>query len=52
MRGEPHVDRLARSLRVAFPEVTAYVLDGDVMRARSVRVEAGPAVELLVPDDG
>jgi hypothetical protein len=52
MRGEPHVDALARSLRIAFPETTAYVLDGDVMRARSVCVEAGPSVEILLPPDG
>jgi diacylglycerol kinase family enzyme len=52
MRGEPHVDALAHSLRVAFPETTAYVLDGDVMRASSVGVEAGPPIELLLPHDG
>jgi diacylglycerol kinase family enzyme len=51
MRGEPQVDTLARSLRVVFPEATAYVLDGDVMHARSVDIEPGPAIELLLPRD-
>jgi diacylglycerol kinase family enzyme len=49
MRGEPRVDALARSLRVAFPVASAYVLDGDVMRACSVEVETGPSVDFLLP---
>jgi diacylglycerol kinase family enzyme len=49
MRGGPRVDALARSLRIAFPATGAYVLDGDLMRARSADVETGPAVEILLP---
>jgi diacylglycerol kinase family enzyme len=49
MRGEGHVDALARSLLVSFEEPGAYVLDGDVMRAGEARVEAGPALEIVLP---
>jgi diacylglycerol kinase family enzyme len=49
MRGEPHLDTLARSLRVAFPVASAYVLDGDLLRARSVGIEVGPTIEVLLP---
>jgi len=49
MRGEGHVDALACSLRVAFDEPGAYVLDGDVLRARAARVEPGPVIPLLLP---
>jgi diacylglycerol kinase family enzyme len=47
LRGEPRVDALARSLRVTFEAPDAYVLDGDVIGARSVTVEAGPLVHVL-----
>jgi diacylglycerol kinase family enzyme len=50
MRGDPHVDALARSLDVGFAERSAYVLDGDLLRAQRVQVEAGPVIELLLPD--
>jgi hypothetical protein len=49
MRGDPHEDTLARSLEVSFAERSAYVLDGDVLHGRSVHVEAGPVIELLLP---
>ncbi len=49
MRGASHVDALASSAHVAFPEAGAYVLDGDLVRARSVHVEAGPVLELHLP---
>lgn len=49
MRGDPRVDALATSLRVAFDEPAAYVLDGDLLRARAVRVEPGPTLRLIVP---
>lgn len=49
MGGEPRVDALARSLRVVFDEPATYVLDGDAMRAREVRVATGPALRLIVP---
>jgi diacylglycerol kinase family enzyme len=48
MRGEPRVDVVAASLRVAFDEPGSYVLDGDVMHAREVRVEPGPTVRVIV----
>jgi diacylglycerol kinase (ATP) len=49
MRGDPRVDRLARSLRVDFEAAETYVLDGEMRRARYVVVEAGPVIELLLP---
>jgi diacylglycerol kinase family enzyme len=48
LRGEPRVDDLVRSLTVEFEAGRGpYVLDGDVLVARSVRVEAGPVLRLL-----
>jgi diacylglycerol kinase family enzyme len=44
----PRVDALARSLRVSFDDESSYVLDGDVMRAREVRVEPGPSIRVVV----
>jgi len=49
MRGEPRVDAVASSLRVVFEQPAAYVMDGDVMRAREVLVEPGPTLRLIVP---
>jgi len=49
MRGAQRVDALATSLRVVFDERTTYVLDGDVMRARDVRIVPGPTLRLIVP---
>ncbi|HEY6459188.1 MAG TPA: diacylglycerol kinase family protein [Polyangiaceae bacterium] len=49
MRGEPRVDALAASLRVRFDEECSYVLDGDVVRARDVRLAPGPTVRFLTP---
>jgi diacylglycerol kinase family enzyme len=51
LRGDPHIDTLTRSLRVRFDETrdAAYVLDGDIFRAREARVDAGPLLPLLVP---
>jgi diacylglycerol kinase (ATP) len=48
MRGDPRVDALASSLRVAFDGEDTYVLDGDVMRAREVRIEPGPVLRVIV----
>jgi diacylglycerol kinase family enzyme len=49
MRGEPHVDTLARSLEVSFAERGAYVLDGDLLHGRRLQVDAGPVIEVLLP---
>jgi len=49
MLGEPHVDALAGSLQVEFAERSGYVLDGDLMHAREIHVESGPAIQLLLP---
>jgi diacylglycerol kinase family enzyme len=51
LEGEPQVDGLARSLRVRFDaeDGAAYVLDGDVFRAREARLESGPRLPLIVP---
>jgi diacylglycerol kinase (ATP) len=46
--GEPRIDALARSLRVDFErQMGGYVLDGDLFRAGSANVEAGPLLSLL-----
>ena len=49
MRGDACVDSLARSLRVDFDAPEAYVLDGEMRWARSVHVEPGPVIKLLLP---
>jgi diacylglycerol kinase family enzyme len=49
MRGSPRVDAVATTLRAIFYETAAYVLDGDLLRARDVRVAAGPTLRLIVP---
>jgi hypothetical protein len=46
--GEPHFDGLAGHLRMEFPDGGGpFVVDGDVRRAASVDVNAGPRVRLL-----
>ncbi len=48
LTGEPRVDALARSLSVAFEDESGgYVLDGDVFRARTVNLNAGPVLSLM-----
>jgi diacylglycerol kinase (ATP) len=49
MRGASHVDAVVTSLRIVFDEAAAYVLDGDVMPARAVRVTCGPSMRLIEP---
>jgi hypothetical protein len=50
LRGEPRVDALAVRLDLRFEgSPGAYVLDGELLRAGEVTVEAGPALPLLVP---
>ncbi|MGD0527980.1 MAG: hypothetical protein ABSE49_22795, partial [Polyangiaceae bacterium] len=49
MQGEAGVDAVATSLRVVFDEAASYVLDGDLVDARVVRVETGPTLRLIVP---
>ncbi len=46
--GRDHVDALARSFRVTFTgDKSAYVLDGEMLRARSVEVTPGPRLRVL-----
>ena len=47
--GRDHVDTLARELIVRFPSEKSYVLDGEILRAREVRVSAGPTLMLRIP---
>jgi diacylglycerol kinase family enzyme len=48
--GEPRVDALARSLRLDFAgDGGSYVVDGDVLRARSIVIEPGPVLQLFHP---
>jgi diacylglycerol kinase family enzyme len=50
LHGDPRVDTLARSLRVDFGTGDgAYVLDGDLLRARWVAVEPGPVLCVIEP---
>jgi diacylglycerol kinase (ATP) len=50
LRGEPRIDALARSLCIRFDDgPDAYVLDGDVFRAREATVEMGPRLSVLLP---
>lgn len=50
IKGEPRVDALARSLAVRFADAGgAYVLDGDLMHAQYVTLEAGPTISVLTP---
>jgi diacylglycerol kinase (ATP) len=46
--GKGHVDALAHELRVVFTtERDAYVLDGELLHAREVRIVAGPSLAML-----
>jgi diacylglycerol kinase (ATP) len=48
LRGEPRVDALARAFTLDFGETeNAYVLDGDLLRARRVEVTVGPELRVL-----
>jgi diacylglycerol kinase (ATP) len=50
--GPGHVDRLVSSFEVIFPgEQGPYVLDGDMFRAKSFRVTAGPIIPVVGPRD-
>jgi diacylglycerol kinase (ATP) len=50
LTGEPRVDALAGSLDLAFDDPGgSYVLDGDVFRARAVRVTPGPVIAVVSP---
>jgi diacylglycerol kinase (ATP) len=48
MAGIDAVDALVAELQVTFDTPDGYVLDGDALRAREVRIEAGPVVRVLV----
>lgn len=45
--GEGHFDDLVGEFVVRFPGVGSYVLDGDVLRAESVQVSAGPRLRVV-----
>lgn len=49
LRGAPHLDRLARSLRLRFTSPQPYTLDGDLFRATEVDVEVGPRIPVIGP---
>jgi hypothetical protein len=46
--GTDQVDALVKVMRVRFEASGTYVVDGDVVRAREVTVEAGPVVRVMV----
>lgn len=45
--GRDHVDALARTLDVGFPNEGAYVLDGELLRSSRVTIVGGPQLSLL-----
>jgi len=46
--GGPHnVDQLTRNFEVRFPELSPYVLDGELLEADAVTVKAGPQITIL-----
>lgn len=47
LRGEPHFDGLVTGFDVTFPEERSWVLDGDILRDRAVRVTPGPAIDVV-----
>lgn len=47
LSGAPHLDRLARSLRVRFSSPQPYTLDGDLFRATEVELEIGPRLHII-----
>jgi diacylglycerol kinase family enzyme len=48
IRGRDHLDEpAARELSLGFAAPDAYVLDGDIVRARAVSVRAGPAIRIV-----
>jgi len=50
--GKGHVDRLVSSFQVTFPGSQGpYVLDGDMFRAKSFLVKAGPVIPVVGPRD-
>jgi diacylglycerol kinase family enzyme len=49
LAGAPHVDRLATSARIEFPETQTYTLDGDLFRSRKVDLSIGPRVWIARP---
>ncbi len=50
LRGEPHIDALARSLHLSHRGgLGAYVLDGDVFAAGETQVDVGPELRLMLP---
>jgi hypothetical protein len=48
LRGASNVDRLATHLRLRFPtDAGAYILDGEMLRAREIEVTAGPEIDVF-----
>jgi diacylglycerol kinase family enzyme len=47
LRNRDGIDALTRALDVRFPTDDAYVLDGELRRARGIRVQAGPPIRVL-----
>ncbi len=47
LRGRGHVDALAKEAKLVFAQEDAYVLDGEIFRAREVIVSAGPRIDVL-----
>lgn len=45
--GKGHVDTLADTFRICFPEIGSYVLDGDILKASEIAVSAGPPIDVV-----
>jgi diacylglycerol kinase family enzyme len=49
LAGQPHVDRLASTVRVHFAQPQTYTLDGDLFRASDIRIVTGPRLQIAKP---
>jgi hypothetical protein len=49
LKGSPHTDVLCDQVEVRFGKPQTYTFDGDLFRAASVRLAAGPRLAILTP---
>jgi diacylglycerol kinase family enzyme len=47
LKGQPHVDRLARAARISFPCPQSYTLDGDLFRSSEIEIAIGPRLSIV-----
>ena len=49
LAGQPHVDRLARSLTIELDGPQVYTLDGELFRSDKISISVGPRIWILKP---